>query len=210
MSYIKKKKIYEWDGKEDLSNKTIEGDFRVKENVTSLKGCPKIVKGNFDCSKSKITTLEGAPEIIGGHLYCRNCENLISLEGAPKEVGEEFSCSYCGNLKSIKGISKKIGKRFFALNCNKLVVNDVPIKLGYNYDDMKGRLLMGINRFVSIDTIFLIKLSQVKWNYNRYLDPKILKKINLNQLEIYKKLFNNIDIDETLAKISITKKIFFK
>ena len=31
MEYNKNKKIYEWNGKEDLSNKIIEGDFIVKK-----------------------------------------------------------------------------------------------------------------------------------------------------------------------------------
>jgi hypothetical protein len=41
---------YTWDGKEDLSGQIFEGDFYIDKNVTSLKGCPKEIKGNFNCS----------------------------------------------------------------------------------------------------------------------------------------------------------------
>ena len=47
----------------------------------------------FDCSDCEnLKSLEGAPKVVKGSFICRNCPNLKSLEGAPKEVGGEFYC----------------------------------------------------------------------------------------------------------------------
>jgi hypothetical protein len=37
--------------------------------VTSLKGCPWSVQGNFECGRNKLSSLDGIPEFIGGNLY---------------------------------------------------------------------------------------------------------------------------------------------
>lgn len=50
-------------------------------NLTSLKGCPKIVKYQFDCSHNKLTSLEYCPINVQS-FYCQANE-LISLEHFP-------------------------------------------------------------------------------------------------------------------------------
>ena len=87
------------------------------ENLNSLKGAPKEVKGDFYCDKcNNLKSLEGAPEKIDGYFSCRNCNNLISLEGAPKEVGGYFSCRNCPDLKSLEGAPKVIKGKFIHNN----------------------------------------------------------------------------------------------
>ena len=49
--------------------------------------------GTINCSNSKLTSLKGAPSSVGGDFYC-NDNKLTSLEGAPKSVGGNFDCSY--------------------------------------------------------------------------------------------------------------------
>lgn len=52
----------------DLSNVIVKGNFKCSYNpLRSLKGSPKKVKGDFDCSYcTNLTSLEGAPEKSGG------------------------------------------------------------------------------------------------------------------------------------------------
>ena len=90
------------------------------DNLTSLEGAPKEVKGYFVCSDCKnLTTIEGAPKKCK-FFNCSWCPKLTSLEGAPKEVKEFFDCSYCNKLTSLKGAPKKIRGVFNCTNCKNL------------------------------------------------------------------------------------------
>ena len=53
---------------------TVGTDFNCAycDKLTSLKGAPKEVGGNFDCSDNKLTSLEGCPKEVGGDFYCDN------------------------------------------------------------------------------------------------------------------------------------------
>jgi hypothetical protein len=98
---------YVWDGEEDLKDEMIIDDFEVAENVTSLKGCPEFVGGDFICKNNpNLKSLKGAPKRIGGDLICSNCENLESLKGSPRELGEDFICKNNPNLKNLEGAPK--------------------------------------------------------------------------------------------------------
>lgn len=92
----------EWYGA-DLTGQTFEGDMNCYYNdLTSLKGCPKVVNGAFDCSFNQLTSLEHCPEIVNGSFYCEDNE-LTSLEHGPKVV----TCSYyCHNnrLTTLEGV----------------------------------------------------------------------------------------------------------
>ena len=100
----------------------VNGYFNIGySQIKTLKGCPKIVNGEFYCSAcSKLKTLKGAPEIIGSTFICLNCPKLISLEGAPEIVNGDFDCSYCDSLKSLKGSPKQVKKTFYCEFCRSL------------------------------------------------------------------------------------------
>jgi hypothetical protein len=61
--------------------------------LTSLQGCPKVVRGDFDVRDSGIKDLKGGPEIYTGERYSiPGNESLSSLEGFPLEFkGRIFS-----------------------------------------------------------------------------------------------------------------------
>ena len=69
--------------------------------LTSLKGCPKIVEQDFECRDNYLTNLVDGPTYVGASYYCRH-NHLTSLKGAPKIVGKNptnrtwsvFNCSY--------------------------------------------------------------------------------------------------------------------
>ena len=88
-----------------------KGDFNIFDSrMTSLRGCPKEVKGYFDCSYNQLKTLEGSPKEVGDSFYCYD-NKLTSLEGSPKEVGGFFDC-HDNFLKSLKGVPRRIGGAF--------------------------------------------------------------------------------------------------
>ena len=72
----------------------VSGYFVCSHNqLTTLKGSPKVIGGYFNCGYNQLTTLEGAPKEVGGDFFCGN-NQLTTLEVAPKEVGGDFDCSY--------------------------------------------------------------------------------------------------------------------
>lgn len=62
----------------------------AREQLDSLKGSPKEVLKDFDCSKNNLTTLEFAPSVVGGDFDCSGNRQLKSLEFCPKKIGDTF------------------------------------------------------------------------------------------------------------------------
>ncbi|MBR1756760.1 MAG: hypothetical protein IJ738_04270, partial [Alphaproteobacteria bacterium] len=79
--------------------------------LTSLKGAPQKVGGNFNCSYNQLTSLKGVPQKIEGSFNCSE-NQLTSLEGAPQKVGGNFRC-YGNQLTSLKGAPQKVGGNFW-------------------------------------------------------------------------------------------------
>ena len=91
------------------------------DNLTSLEGTPKKVRGGFYCGFcKKLESLKGAPEKVGDYFDCSRCKNLNSLKGGPKYVAGYFDCSNCDNLSSLEGSPKEVGGTFYCDNCNNL------------------------------------------------------------------------------------------
>jgi hypothetical protein len=64
----------------------IDGSFYCAFNIlTTLEGCPEIVKGNFSCSNNNyLTTLQGCPKYVSGYFYCRNNKVKFTEEDVKK------------------------------------------------------------------------------------------------------------------------------
>lgn len=109
----------DWFGR-DLTGETYEGSIDcdncysadAKRKITSLKGAPKIVTGDFNCSNNHLTSLEFGPEKVGRNFDC-GYNKLTSLKFAPKEVGRNFICMY-NQLTSLEFAPEKVGGNF---NC---------------------------------------------------------------------------------------------
>ena len=111
----------------------VEGNFTCGyTQITSLKGAPKKVGKNFDCSGcNNLKTLEGAPKEVGMHFWCNACDGLETLEGAPEMVGDGFECSGCNNLKTLEGSPKKVGGYFCCSYCKNITtLKGAPKKVG--------------------------------------------------------------------------------
>ena len=77
-------------------------------HLTSLKGAPQKVGGDFKCDFNKLSSLEEAPQEVGWSFDCSD-NYLTSLEGAPQKVGRNFDCSNNPDLHSLEGIGKVRG-----------------------------------------------------------------------------------------------------
>lgn len=65
---------------------TIDGNFLCRKvGLTTLTGCPKVVKATFDCSENSITSLAGSPDEVGVFIATGN-KSLASLSGGPKKI----------------------------------------------------------------------------------------------------------------------------
>ena len=104
------KTFAEWFGK-DLTGQTYDGDIDCSyQELTSLKGAPKIVDGSFICTGNQLTSLEGGPKEVRGDFKC-SFNKLTSLEGAPQKVNGNFDCIY-NQLTSLKDAPKEINGDF--------------------------------------------------------------------------------------------------
>ena len=120
----------------DLSDIIVDGDFDISYGLWgSLKGCPKMVTGNFDCIDGDLKTLEGGPRWARNYHVSHN--RLVSLKGAPEFVhnfdarqNKLTNLEYCpitfgslyvndNNLVSLKGCPETIGGNF-TIQDNKL------------------------------------------------------------------------------------------
>ena len=146
-----------------------------KIGLTTLKGCPDYVGGDFDCSLNPITSLEGSPKQVEGLFNCGNtnikdlkgipekasyygitsCPHLESLEGAPEDVQGDFNISLCKSLQSLKGAPNRIGGDFTFTDCKGLKsLDDAPeyvkgnvtfFSIDHYADEYKGEVEGRIN-----------------------------------------------------------------
>ena len=96
-------------------------------NLTSLRGCPRVVGSNFDCGDNILTSLKDAPEKVGRDFDC-SYNQLSSLEGAPKEVGESFLCLF-NKLTSLVGAPKEVKESFDCSNNRLTSLKGAPEKV---------------------------------------------------------------------------------
>ena len=86
-----------------------EVDFICNDrNMTSLRGCPSEVGGNFNCRHNRLKTLDDGPKRVDGGYVCHDNE-LISLKGCAENIWDYFDCrnnqleDLVGGPKTVKG-----------------------------------------------------------------------------------------------------------
>jgi hypothetical protein len=90
------------------------GDFEFS-GLDSFEGCPEIVEGSFRGfyrMKGNLKTLVGGPKIVGRSYSVHGCQGLQNLEGAPESIKYHFEISGAENLTSLKGAPKFVGGKF--------------------------------------------------------------------------------------------------
>ncbi len=106
--------------------------FDGNNRITSLKGSPRVVGGDFDCSQTSIISLEGGPEEVEGNFWC-SYTKIISLKGCPREIRRNFWCSYT-NITSLEGSPEKIGGGFCCSKTKITSLEGSPKKVGGYFD----------------------------------------------------------------------------
>lgn len=96
----------------------VDGDFKCFSNLlTSLEYGPTFVGGMYDCADNSLTTLKFSPKHIHKDFLCNN-NKLENLDFCPMEVNGSFSC-HTNPLTSLQDIHKhlrRIGGFFTCLN----------------------------------------------------------------------------------------------
>jgi hypothetical protein len=70
-----------------------------RNNMTTLRGCPKIVNGAFDCTGNNLKNFIGGPQMVTGN-YIAGQNPLESLIGLAKDILGIF---YCNNKMGLTG-----------------------------------------------------------------------------------------------------------
>lgn len=110
-----------------LTFRKVTGFFSCFNNdLTSLKGCPKIVVGSFGCQNNKLTSLEGSPERVDFGYVCSN-NQLTSLEGCPSNL-KSLICDK-NKIRTFEGIDK-----VDSLYCTKNPIYSILSFFGENYN----------------------------------------------------------------------------
>ena len=92
----------------------VEGSFDVSGNyLKTLEGWfPKEVGEFIEVSKNNLTDLKGSPKISNGSFYCQDNE-LTTLKGCPEEIRGTFDVSY-NELESFEHCAKLVTGYFLA------------------------------------------------------------------------------------------------
>lgn len=116
----------------------IEGYFDCSDNnLTSLKGCPKVIKGDFFCYNNQLSNLQFSPEIVKG--------NIINFSKNPIE--EESLLFFSTDLTLVERIvsfdNVVYDKEDFLIYTNKLKIkNEFEIlNNNINHNKMKMKKL---------------------------------------------------------------------
>jgi hypothetical protein len=71
-------------------------------DLTTLKGCPTKIIGDFTCSCNEILqSLDGGPQHVSKDYYAYDCP-LTSLSGLPQFVGNSFGVTYNSHLPVLR------------------------------------------------------------------------------------------------------------
>ena len=95
--------------------------------------------GSIDVSESGITSLEGCPDVVKGDFLCVRNKGLSSLEFAPQTIEGDFKISYCRIPNLIGGPTKVLGK-YYAMQSGLTSLEGAPDTVGGFFVDSNDRL----------------------------------------------------------------------
>ena len=74
--------------------------------LVSLKGCPKVIPGDFNCSTNQLENLKNGPIEVGKNYHCEH-NQLTSLLGVAKTIGLNLNCS-SNQLSELKATIRNV------------------------------------------------------------------------------------------------------
>lgn len=137
---------------------TIHGEFNVMDiGLKTLKNCPDVVIGNFDCSyNNDLTSLEGGPKKVEGGYYVSNT-GIEDFQGMPNSVQGIF-VSECRRLQSLKGVPTYLNYIGDFSKCPSLSVWEIRYLLFTYPIEEQSAPGTGMNRLVHIHNTELREL----------------------------------------------------
>ena len=108
----------QWHDLFNLSSEIFIIETNINISNMNLKELPDlsnmICLGSFDCSSNELKTLKGAPKEVRGMFNCRD-NNLTSLEYGPKKA-YDYDCSW-NDIKTLKGCPEELHTFNCYANC---------------------------------------------------------------------------------------------
>ena len=119
-------------------NKTIIGDDTIILANMHIGEFPEFINfahinGGFHCDNSDLTTLRGCPRLVQGSFFCsKNHLKSSSLVGGPQQVIGTYAASNCG-LESLEGIAFKIEESLYIDSNSLHSLEFIPKEVGDLY-----------------------------------------------------------------------------
>ncbi len=159
----KKYNIHDYKINKDYSV-TVNGDVVLKNlSLNKLPLSFERVTGAFLCSGNNLKTLKGAPKFVGRDFDCSS-NYLVSLEHGPKEVEGYFNASY-NLLRTMLGAPEYLGS---GINLSHNHLNSFD----HFPKHIQGSINIFSNEFQDMEYLFLNILSFIKNPEYPYYDKK--------------------------------------
>lgn len=165
----------------------VHGDFICSTNqLTTLKGTPKIINGNFNCYGNKLSNLKYCPVEVGGHFFAHQ-NNLISLEGSPKIINGNFTC-FLNNLTSLLGGPMKVTGDYFAYQNNLTSLEGSPDVVGGEFNCCGNKLVnlkdcpKSIGTFLFDESVTSLYTGNVNCDFKRVQIKKNKKTLSRDKI----------------------------
>jgi hypothetical protein len=134
---------------EGLSNVKVKGKFGIhNKSITSLKGSPKSVPGDWDVFGS-YKTLAGCTSKVGGSFNAAS-RVLTSLVGGPTSVGNDYYVAFEPKIKDLTGVPSIINGNF--------APGDGTLSCKNGPKTVKGDYMYYGNKFTSKDVLKYTKV----------------------------------------------------
>jgi hypothetical protein len=130
--------------------KTIVGDDTIILSNMHIGEFPEFINfahinGGFHCDNSDITSLRGCPRLVQGSFFCsKNPLKSSSLVGGPQQVIGTYAASNCG-LESLEGIAFKIEEALYIDSNSLHSLEFIPKEVGDLY--MTGNQIQSLKHF---------------------------------------------------------------
>lgn len=164
----------------------VSGNFNVSNNkIQSLEGCPQFIGETFDISGNELQSLSGCPQKLNGFDCGEN--KFTTLEGGPQIVAGNYLCMN-SMITTLRGIAKKIGgNAFFSRNRN--LIDFAPIFSS----EIRGSLVLPKNSSVNLKAFDWKKIRVGRGiKIQDSVTHEIIERLESDVLRFLKPLFANI------------------
>jgi len=111
----------------------ILGDFDISHcGLTTLKGCPERVEGDFICENNQLYDLSFGPTTVDGDYNARTCR-LKSLKGSPRHIVENFNVGE-NEIQDLELGPIRVDGSYYCDNCLLITLEGCAETISNNFD----------------------------------------------------------------------------